>query len=296
MCRTCNQFFGDELELRFARDSFEAILRYQQRAKTPKSTGPVSLQNVEFAMPERPESPWSGVRLVAVWSGEELQVEPLPQVALRDSTNRSWTYLTLTEIDEDRLRGLESDQVKIFAKSEEERDILLNRLNEVGISFKTLSQLEPMKRENTGDGSLEVIMTFRINRGLRRCVAKYAFNFLAFTQDAKFVLDPAFDITRRFIRYGERPNYPLVQESFTPILRDDHPIMRQTDAHLITVNWTDNQRDIVGQVSLFNYLTYHVSLGRGYEGLWRSIRAGVAYSWREKVVRQLFGVSSHLVP
>jgi hypothetical protein len=62
VCRECNQFFGDELEVRFARNAFEGMLRYRNGVRTP-SKGAIYLRYVELAIPETDGSDRSGIRL-----------------------------------------------------------------------------------------------------------------------------------------------------------------------------------------------------------------------------------------
>lgn len=127
-------------------------------------------------------------------------------------------------------------------------------------------------------------------------MAKYALNFLAFVCVAAFVLERDFDVIRRFIRYGETPGYDLVRERFGPILRDDSAARRQTSGHLLTVNWAASGVDLVGQVSLFNSVTYAVSLARHYSGVWRPVRSGLHFNLRDRTVQPLQPVSGLLLP
>jgi hypothetical protein len=55
----------------------------------------------------------------------------------------------------------------------------------------------------------------------------------------------------------------------------DEPIVggRRLD-HLITVNWAADGVSILGQVSIFNWVTYCVSLLRDYGGKRRDVRRG----------------------
>src|SRR3981189_3520844 len=59
VCRECNQFFGDQLEMRFARGAFEGMLRYRTGLRPPPQ-GAIDLPCVELAIPEGKEE-WSGV-------------------------------------------------------------------------------------------------------------------------------------------------------------------------------------------------------------------------------------------
>lgn len=296
VCGECNQFFGDFLETRVARGAFEGMLRYQRGTKTPDSEG-LKLRYVEFTIPEG--SDWSGVRLNLAWRDGRLVVDLINQVALFDRATSRWVHLSLREIETEALskfQTLGTNAARIYARSFEDRDRLLRLLEKNGIKLAKLDDMSPPAGMfNGGDISVEV--TFTVNKGIRRCMAKYAFNFLTLVCGPAFVLQTDFDEIRRFIRFGDTPAYPLVSETVRPILRDDSISRRQTSGHLLTVNWAASGVDLVGQVSLFNSITYSVSLARQYAGhIWRPIRRGLHFNIREKTVQPLFPVSPLVLP
>lgn len=139
----------------------------------------------------------------------------------------------------------------------------------------------------------EVEVTPNVNQGIRRCVAKYAFNYLALVCGSEFVRGRDFDVVRQFIRHGGVSPYPLVVASSWPILYDDRPSARQTGGHLLTLSWTGSLSDLVGEVSV----TYRVSLCRQFSaGIWRPIRSAIHYDLESKIVTPLVGFSKYLVP
>jgi hypothetical protein len=295
VCRQCNQFFGDELEVRFARGAFEGMLRYQSGVKTPE-TGAVHLPYVRLTVPDGND--WSGLRLRLMYEESGLRVHPVPQVAFFDSSQERWVYVTEDEIDAgwpSEHPDLKKSRMRIYAGSPEGHAIIVQKLSENGVTFHKEGDLIPPQ------GLLEnpqvwVEVTFTINQGIRRCVAKYAFNHLAFVCGAEFVLGPDFDVIRRFIRQGGPTPHPVVVESFRPILHDDLRLARQTNGHLLTLDWAPSGVDLVGQVSLFNYVTYHVSLCCQFGGsLWRPIRNGLHFDVGRKIVQPLRGFSTALV-
>jgi hypothetical protein len=295
VCGNCNQFFGDYLETRVARGAFEGLLRYQCGVKAPdKET--LRLRYVEFTLPEASE--WAGVRLNLSWRDEKLIVDLVSQVAFFDRATSQWIHFSDVEIETEALSQfttLDTKTARIYGRSTEDRDRLLTLLARHGIRFGKLDDIDaPEGLFQAGD--IEVEVTFTINKGIRRCMAKYAFNFLAMVSGAAFVLERDFDAVRRFIRYGETPPYDLVHERFGPILRDDSATHRQTSGHLLTVEWAASSIDLVGQVSLFNSITYAVSLTRHYSGVWRPVRSGLHFNLRDRKVRQLQAVSRLLLP
>jgi hypothetical protein len=233
VCKDCNTYFSS-LERFFARDSFEAVLRYARGVRVIDAVG-VQPKFVELSLPDG--NAWSGVRLKLVPGDKALEVQIIPQVALLEIATGRWIRLTLTEIDQGALAArpdLHRSQIRIHAASSEEGDQVLSRLRAHGIDFKKTGDLEP-PTDILRSKEVLVEFTYTINRTMRRCVAKYAFNYLTFSAGVEFVLGPDFDITRRFIRFGDMPSFPLVKEEFRAILRDDSPESRQTNGHLVTV-------------------------------------------------------------
>lgn len=288
VCIRCNRYFGNQLELRFARHSFEALLRYKQGiAESPGHR----LLYVDITLPG--PGPWEGVRLKLVAEDGVPVVTLVPQVAFPLKSGTGWLHVTEEEIDRGMLdlenREFSTDSVRIFVRSRMEQDVLQAKLAQRGITFK---HLLPMPKPPAEEAGAEVEITFQVNRGIRRSIAKYAFNFLAFTCGPDFVLARDFDAARRFVRYGESTEHPLVRESFRPILGDDLPEQRQTDGHLLTVDWT--AEGVIGQVSLFNHVTYIVTLAKNHHGLWRPIRNGIHFNPKTRSVEQVVGVSAAL--
>jgi hypothetical protein len=295
VCGDCNQFFGDHLETRVARGAFEGLLRYQRGAKAPNREG-LMLRYVEFTIPEG--SAWAGVRLNLAWRNGKLVVDLISQVALFDCATSEWVHFSDADIEADAISKtttLDTKTARIYGRSAEDRDRLLALLARRGISFGSLNDIRPPEGLFQG-GDIEVEVTFTINKGIRRCMAKYAFNFLAFVSGATFALEHDFDAIRRFVRYGETAGYELVRERFGPILQDDSETRRQTSGHLLTVNWAASGVHLVGQVSLFNSVTYAVSLTRHYRGLWRPVSSGLHFNLLERKVQPLQAVSGFLLP
>jgi hypothetical protein len=89
VCKECNTFFGNELEVRFARGAFEGMLRYQKGVRAPRA-GQVHLQFLEFAVP--PDNDYAGVRLGLVMDGTiGLCFRVLPQAGFYDDGQGQWT-------------------------------------------------------------------------------------------------------------------------------------------------------------------------------------------------------------
>ena len=233
--------------------------------------------------------------LLARWKARRRTRQPSRVLRLRDVAVDALFGCRHRDRHLSKSTTLDTKTARIYGRSAEDRDRLLALLARHGIRFGRLDDIDAPEGLFQG-GDIEVDVTFTINKGIRRCMAKYAFNFLASVSGAAFVLERDFDAVRRFIRYGETPRYDLVHERFGPILRDDSATRRQTSGHLLTVDWAASGVDLVGQVSLFNSVTYVVSLTRHYSGVWRPVRSGLHFNLRDRRVQQLQAVSRLLLP
>ena len=295
VCGDCNQFFGDVLETPIARGAFEGMLRYRRGTRVPRS-GSLNFKYLEFTLPDG--STWSGVRLKLIWQDGHLVADLITQAAFFDRAKSKWVHFTKEEIESGTLSEtptLERNKGRIYARSLVDRDEILSLLRQNGIGFGEMEDMNlPADLFDGEDISVQV--TFTINKGIRRCIAKYSFNFLAFVCGSDFVLAKDFDVVRRFIRYGDAAAYPIVAETVQPILRDDSSNRRQTSGHLLTVSWAGSGLHLVGQVSLFNSITYSVSLARHYSALWRPIRSGLHFNIPGKTIQPLIPSSALLLP
>ena len=143
----------------------------------------------------------------------------------------------------------------------------------------------------------EVEVAFTLNTNLRRCIAKYALNYLACVCNSRFTLAQEFDAVRKFALNGKLPDCQLVRSHFNPISANDEQTRRQTDGHLIVLSWDDTLQVLTCQVSIFNYITYDVMLCRKLTtALWRSIRSGHHYDLLDMTVRPLHGLPKTQAP
>jgi hypothetical protein len=168
--------------------------------------------------------------------------------------------------------------MRLISKLEEMNERLIAVLLQRGIKFQKIGTIgEP---PSSVEGLAPLDQKARFDDMIFRCVAKIGFNYLAWRQGADFVRSDGFNALRTVVRYGTRASYLLVDVRTAPILADDTPLTRQTDGHLVTAAWTRDSRHIVGQVSLFNSVTYAVSLAKDFAGIWRPLRTGHHFNYR----------------
>ena len=289
VCAECNSYFSKSIELFFARDSFEAYDRIKRGLKPVEELEEFPQDRLTFSAAV--EGEWCGLRLRFRREGDDAAIGLVPQVGFQRKGSPHWTYLTEEEITdpENRLPSEIADEgIRIIGPSDVVVERLANILRERGINFQKRGELVPPAIDTR---DIEIFINTKIDPVIKRCAAKIAFNYMAYTAGRVFVLHTAFNVTRTYIRYGESPEYPLVVADDTPILANDTRTLRQTEGHLITVNWTADNKHVVGQLSLFNRVTYRVSLARDFAGLWRHIRSGHHFDLGSRQIAPLAATS-----
>lgn len=274
VCDGCNQHFGEKLELVLGRDSSESILRLKYGLKPVKAAKDLLSRRLELTI-ETP-GPWYGARAFMAVDLKEtgLELLPFPQAGFRRPLQPDFEWIREANLNETSIAPYRptGTEYRIVGPTNDDLQRIDKKLKSLG--FKPIQQgfLEdtiPQRDQITFAAQI----TFDII--VQRAIAKIAFNYAAHVLGAAFVRNPSFDPTRRFIRFNERPGYQVTTPTFRPILADDEPLSRQTNGHLLIVEWGDRSQSFVrARVSLFNEMTYVVRLCARYSGLWIEIATG----------------------
>jgi hypothetical protein len=106
-------------------------------------------------------------------------------------------------------------------------------------------------------GPVTVAHEFIVDTTLRRAAAKIVFNYSAKVLGPEVMRRSDFDAVRRFVRFGEEP-VPLVAANQFSILVG--PEAATTWTHACGLAWVASRGELVGLVSLFNRVTYGVTM------------------------------------
>ncbi|MFZ0821055.1 MAG: hypothetical protein WAM91_13365 [Candidatus Acidiferrales bacterium] len=225
-------------------------------------------------------------------TGSALTAEPLPQVAFRKFGETEWKWFLEKELDQtkDWERYRTDADTKIVGKPDIAVQRLADKLTKMGIVFKKRRNFE--KR----GGHVEVLAEAVLDEIIFRGVAKIGFNFLAYLKGPDFVLRPEFDPIRNFIRYGTKPPLPPVLASNFAILHADDAFYRQTNGHIIVLDWDRTNTGIVCLLSLFNHQTYHVILCAKYLGVWHPLSGGRHFDVKSMTISEVKGFDRTLYP
>ena len=277
VCDDCNRHFGSTVEREMGRDSLEALFRVIHGTKPVRELHELGRKRLTTTL-SHDEPAWNGTHVEWVEEEGHVVALPVPQVAFRRRDGRDgWVFITERDLkDTAKPLPAEADEpskgMRLIAPSKEVDERLIAVLAARGIPFKLTG--ESGGHLSSADGAAVLDLRGRVDENGLRCVSKIAFNYVAWCQHADFVLLPTFNPIRSFIRHGTLAPYPLVVLRRRPILTSDTEDTRQTNGHLVAAAWTPDNKHIVGEVSLFNSLTYVISVARDFEGVWRPLRTG----------------------
>lgn len=274
VCDGCNSYFGANLEIALGRDTYEGGLRFEYGLKEPaefKSFGKKSRLIMKMQ-----EGEFKGAYAYREYSEDQggIILKPAPQVGFRKAVDSEIDYYLLDNIPPKEYfdqNGYDLDRpgaIRIVPSTHVEsiKAVLLEK----GFTFKAHKDVNP----DDSEPSLLCKIEGAIDDPIYRAVAKIGFNYLAYWQGRKFMLEADFNPTRRFIRYGVKPQCSLIKIREEPILGDEPVYGKRRSGHLLTVDWAADKRSTVAQVSLFNWLTYSVCLARDFLGEHRVIQKG----------------------
>ncbi len=210
----------------------------------------------------------------------------MPQVAFRKFGESDWKWFLEAELDQtkDWERYRRDAETKIVGKPDAVVQRLSDKLIRLGVVFKKRGDFEKQ------GGQVQVFAESILDDIIFRGVAKIAFNFLAYLRGADFALRSDFDAIRDYIRLGVRPSPLPVIVTKTPILHGDDAFYRQTNGHVIVLDWDKVNQGIVCLVSLFNHLTYHVNLCWTYSGVWHPLGGGRHFDLQTLTISEVRGI------
>ena len=105
-----------------------------------------------------------------------------------------------------------------------------------------------------------------LRHDIRRCVAKIAFNYLAYVllEDVRLLLGEDFDAVRDFVRHGTLAEHTIVAAIGGPRLTQESRKGSLVEGHMLDIGWSKNE-SILCNLSIFSAMTYQVALCRNYK-------------------------------
>ncbi len=284
VCSDCNQFFGASLEQIAAEGSHEALLRLVHGIKPAESAKSLRKDRLHFSLSG---GKWNGLAVWPQGDGDKPFAPTVPQVGFAKKDGSDWIYFTeseLADLSEPLPQEIDTKQISLLYDLEGTKEQVIQTLLKLGIKYREYES-GPLPQDEVRESKVKV--KTQIDTVILRCMAKIAFNYLAKTAGDDFVRKRDFNSIRSYIRYGTAPNYDFLRISSPSMVAYDTLVYSQTNGHLVTVNWSPDDRDIVSKVSPFNHRTYIFRLAMSFSGLWRPIKSGHHFNIERRTVETI---------
>jgi len=284
VCGECNQFFGDQLELQFGRETGESVVRFQYGLRDSVAGTPRSRLSARIKVP----GPTCGARVLLAPNTKTngMEIIYLPQVGFAGENSETWEWYLPEELSAEVVGRLGPNTgVKYFFTTPDEETHLRARLRELGFTGPTK---HIRKDRILPQPELTARVTYTFDTIIRRCIAKIAFNYLAYVlaEDTRLLLREDFDTVRTFIRDGVIARNEIVAVIGSPRLTEESRQGSLIDGHLIGVGWSENE-NILCNLNIFNAMTYQIALCRKYQGLWFALGSVHSFDLGSKEARKL---------
>src|SRR5260370_1049734 len=204
VCRDCNNYFGRTMEFALSRESMEAVLRLRHGVKPAVEAKDLRCRKLELKVGQ--PGPWFGATVVleADRTGEAIEPVLVPQIAFRWKAEPEWVWILERDLDECRVAPYRKPQpgtldIRVLAPLASDQERLIEKLKSFDVNFLKQGVLEQPITD--ADGKIQLQIAAQVDDTIFRAIAKIAFNYTAWVQGADFVLRPAFDDIRDYIRY-----------------------------------------------------------------------------------------------
>ena len=265
VCDPCNQFFGRELDLYLARDSFEAYLRLSTGLNPARGANDLRNRRMKATLKSEDSFDGAHMRLAPTINGDGVVPVPVPQVGFRHP-GEDWVFLPEHEWSVESITAAsagENVEVTLIAGAGW-KDHLRDKLAGFGVEFTETEWRHDLARE----GRVQIQFVFKVDTTIRRAVGKIAFNYAAKVLGGATIRRIDSDEIRAFIRHGVELQQ-LVTAQHMSILVGSDAAASQT--HAVAIGWLAEKRCLIGIVSLFNTITYGVRLCRSDSDEWTNV-------------------------
>ena len=273
VCEDCNQWFGDNLEVSFTRNSGEAVMRLLFGVKPASEASEIRGDRIDIAAGDGAKFSGGKTYFAQHVDGTTLVASFEPQVGFAPHSDAEPVLFREADLTSEIVSRYEGQECFVIGQTEEDYERILARLNELGCRAETVLWWHP-------DTSLPLVreavrVDYRLDDGVFRTVGKIAFNYLAHAAGPDFCLSTDFDQFRRYVRYGEGDWRFFISISHDALLFDERRTgARQTRGHILTVEWADDADAPLASVKLFNDIHYRVRFAPRVRSIWRDIRSG----------------------
>ena len=251
VCKGCNKYFGDTIDLKLARDSPEGWDRVVKGHKNPsafKGLGKRSTTHIRVL-----SGPRDGVLCEGTPAplGSDIEARTLAQVGFSSSGQGPFRYFLLEQLPSPYELFQQGYTWPLFFRIYG----IKPELAETALRARGFPPLGDVQKLAQPPKSGQGYVQFMISHDEFRAIAKIALNYVAAVAGPAIARMPQFNEVRRYVREDVRPAYHVVG------IGEPKPITREGKAvngHLLA--FTRRGQELDGLVSLFGRLRYLVRL------------------------------------
>jgi len=282
VCKECNQYFGDKLDIVLARGSMQGAMRYFQSVKPLANFDQVIRERVKLAARTIYDRDFREAEFIKTPEGEGLAFTP--GLVYFSKLEEKEIFVSLKALETGKysdIQNLDSEQLVILSCRDEDTK---NRIQEaLKLYNKGIEVMDDIPGPQKGDKVLVAVDAIIEDDLVNRAIAKVAFNYLAYTQGKEFVERPMFNPIRSYIR-KDSSTQKFVKRINPIKLFGDTQEARRRKGHVTTVDLSSDKRTVIGIVEFFITLAYQVNLGT-YGNITIPISAGHYYDNISKEVK-----------
>lgn len=258
VCKECNDYFGNNLDISLARKSYHGIERYKQEPERLKDVTSIDNSFIEITLmdPDLPILKGLIMELSVSQNGKNLISTPKPQIGLRKA-NGTFDFFCFDKIpninsldlDNDYNLSIDGIMTPPGVDYEEAKNALINK----GYNLNSHSEF-------TINWPKDILsqIHFSINKILCRAIAKIALNYFAYFNN-EVVFNENFNAIRDFVRNDNGENLVKIEPNL-PMLLDEINSKTRRLAHIIAYEIKSN--GLLAYVSIFNDIRYEVILSK----------------------------------
>lgn len=262
VCADCNSYFGQTLDYVLARGSLQGILRYLRGVKPLIGVRKAIQSRVKIHMVSN--DPPDEVEFVQTDEGDGVRITPGLKYWNRGNSQRQFISLyELESAESGLLDDLDRNQlVVLMYANQEEKERIRNALRRMGLGIDI--DTEVFQEIKPGE---QIPIAFDVieDETTRRGIAKIAVNYLAKIHGATFVLNQGFNGIRKYIRCGKQSDKTFIHKVKNLPLYQGREEARRRGGHQLQIDLAPTGTEVIGGITLFQLLSYHISFG-SYQG------------------------------
>lgn len=292
VCEECNRYFGQELDRVLVEQTLAAPLRYRKGLKRDTRRAPA-------LSPARLSLSWKDVifELRPKRDGTDFEAYLPLQIGFTCRGVAYPRYFRLSDLDQafsDPMVDVRGE-VYVVGEGEESLKEARSTLARHGIEPRTWSPhpaLLPSSAPGLPPERIGFELRTVIDRTIARCMAKVAFNYLAWVVldrlgEPSWLMRDDFDQVRGFVRAAHGAAQPRMAVGDDPVVRGRFGTARQEEhgGHAVMVTW--QRGDIVARVSLFYAFSWGIELARSFSGILWDLNSAHVWDIETRQVEQI---------